>query len=158
MRRVTANRGIVMVSFVPEFTSKAFSDWYDAGGVFAMGVLKENGGDREKAKGALDAWEVANPQPPVTVADVANHIEHVRDIAGIDHVGFGSDFDGIDFTVTGLEDVSKFPNLLKELARRGWSDADLRKVAGENFLRVLDAADATARLASSSADAARRAR
>ena len=158
LRRVTANRGIVMVSFVPEFTSKAFSDWYDAGGVFAMGVLKENGGDREKAKGALDAWEVANPQPPVTVADVANHIEHVRDIAGIDHVGFGSDFDGIDFTVTGLEDVSKFPNLLKELARRGWSDADLRKVAGENFLRVLDAADATARLASSSADAARRAR
>ena len=142
LRRVTANGGIVMVSFVPEFTSKAFSDWYDAGSVFAMGVLKENGGDGEKAKGALDAWEKANPQPPVIVADVADHIEHVRDVAGIDHVGFGSDFDGIDFTVTGLEDVSKFPNLLKELARRGWSDADLRKVAGENFLRVLDAADA----------------
>ena len=142
LRRVTANGGIVMVSFVPEFTSKAFSDWYDAGSVFAMGVLKENGGDREKVKEALDAWEKANPQPPVIVADVADHIEHVRDVAGIDHVGFGSDFDGIDFTVTGLEDVSKFPNLLKELARRGWSDADLRKVAGENFLRVLDAADA----------------
>ena len=152
LRRVTANGGIVMVSFVPEFTSKAFSDWYDAGGVFAMGVLKENGGDREKAKGALDAWEKEHPQPAVTVADVANHVEHVRDVAGIDHVGFGSDFDGIDFTVTGLEDVSKFPNLLKELARRGWSDADLRKVAGENFLRVLDAADAVAAAAGSIAN------
>ena len=155
LRRLTANGGIVMVSFVPEFTSKAFSDWYDAGGVFAMGVLKENGGDREKAKEALDAWEKANPQPPVTVADVANHIEHVRDVAGIDHVGFGSDFDGIDFTVTGLEDVSNFPNLLKELARRGWSDADLRKVAGENFLRVLDEADAVAKLAVSTAETGR---
>lgn len=147
LRRLTANGGVVMVSFVPEFTSKKFSDWYDAGGVFAMGVLKENGGDREKARAALDAWEKANPQPAVTIAEVANHIEHVRDVAGIDHVGFGSDFDGIDFTVTGLEDVSTFPNLLKELAGRGWSDADLRKVAGENFLRVLDQADAVANTA-----------
>lgn len=144
LRRLTANGGVVMVSFVPEFTSKVFSDWYDAGGVFAMGVLEKNGGNREKSRPAMDAWEKANPQPAVTVADVADHIEHVRDVAGIDHVGFGSDFDGIDFTVTELEDVSKFPNLVKELARRGWSDADLRKVAGENFLRVLDEADAVA--------------
>jgi membrane dipeptidase len=78
------------------------------------------------------------------VPDVADHVEHIRDVAGIDHVGFGSDFDGIDFTVTGLEDVSTFPRLLEELARRGWSNEDLRKVAGENFLRVLDAADAVA--------------
>ena len=145
LRRLTANGGIVMISFVPEFTSKAFSDWYDAGGVFAMGVLEKNGGDREAARAELDMWEIANPQPAVTVADVADHIEHVRDVAGIDHVGFGSDFDGIDFTVNGLEDVSKFPNLLEELAKRGWSDADLGKVAGENFLRVLDKADAVAK-------------
>lgn len=149
LRRLAANGGIVMVSFVPEFTRKEFSDWYDAGGVFATAVLEKNGGNREAARAALDAWEKANPQPAVTVADVADHIEHVRDVAGIDHVGFGSDFDGIDFTVTGLEDVSKFPNLLKELARRGWSDDDLRKVAGENFLRVLDEADAVARTAKS---------
>lgn len=145
LRRLTANGGVVMISFVPAFTSKAFSDWYDAGSAFAVAVLKANGGDPEKAHGALDAWESTNPQPKVAVADVADHIEHVRDVAGIDHVGFGSDFDGIDVTVAGLEDVSKFPNLLKELARRGWSDADLRKVAGENFLRVLDAADAVAK-------------
>lgn len=150
LRRLTANGGVVMVSFVPEFTRKEFADWYDAGGVSATGVLAENGGNREVSRPEMDAWEVANPQPSVTFVDVADHIEHVRDIAGIDHVGLGSDFDGIDFTVTGLEDVSKFPNLLKELARRGWSDADLRKVAGDNFLRVLDDADAVARTFASS--------
>lgn len=150
LRRLTANGGVVMVSFVPEFTRKEFADWYDAGGVFATGVLAKNGGDREASRPAMDAWEAANPQPPVTVLDVADHIEHVRNMAGIDHVGLGSDFDGIDFTVTGLEDVSRFPNLLKELARRGWSDADLRKLAGENFLRVLDQADAVARTFASS--------
>ncbi|HET6546534.1 MAG TPA: dipeptidase, partial [Rhodanobacteraceae bacterium] len=142
LRRMPANGGIVMVSFVPEFTSKEFSDWYDAGDAFWSRLLKDHGGDRALANPLMDAWEKAHPKPPVTVADVADHVEHVRDVAGVDHVGLGSDFDGIDFTVSGLEDVSKFPNLLQELARRGWSDADLRKVAGENFLRVLDVADA----------------
>ena len=133
-----------MVSFVPEFTSKAFSDWYDAGSEYAEQVLAQHNGDRDVTKPLMDAWELAHPAPPVTVADVADHVEHVRDVAGIDHVGIGSDFDGIDFTVTGLEDVSKFPNLLEELAKRGWSDTELRKLSGENFLRVLDAADAAA--------------
>jgi membrane dipeptidase len=142
LRRMRGNGGIVMVSFVPEFTSKAFSDWYDAGGVYATQLMEQYKGDRAKAKPLMDAWEKANPAPVVTVAEVANHVEHVREVAGIDHVGIGSDFDGVDFTVTGLQDVSTFPNLLEELAGRGWSDADLRKLAGENFLRVLDAADA----------------
>jgi membrane dipeptidase len=142
LRRLPANGGIVMVSFVAEFTRKEFSDWYDAGDAYWAQLLKDHGGDRAIANPLMDAWEKAHPKPPVTVADVADHVEHVRDAAGIDHVGIGSDFDGIDFTVTGLEDVSKFPNLIEELARRGWTDADLRKLAGENFLRVLDAADA----------------
>ncbi|MGA9335810.1 MAG: membrane dipeptidase, partial [Rudaea sp.] len=142
LRRMRGNGGIVMVSFVPEFTSKAYSDWYDAGSVYATQVLKRYNGDRAATKPFMDAWEQAHPAPPVTVADVADHVEHVRDVAGIDHVGLGSDFDGIEYTVNGLEDVSKFTNLFEELARRGWSDADLRKVAGENFLRVLNAADA----------------
>jgi membrane dipeptidase len=90
----------------------------------------------------MEAWEKANPRPVVTIAQVADHIEHIRDVAGIDHVGIGGDFDGIDFTVTGLEDVSTYPALLEELARRGWSDGDLAKLAGENILRVLAAADA----------------
>lgn len=145
LRRLPANGGLVMVSFVPEFTNKAFGDWYDAGDVAWHGYLKANNGDRALADPLMDAWEKANPQPPVTIADVADHVEHIRDVAGIDHVGLGSDFDGIDFTVKGLEDVSTFPALLEELARRGWSDKDLKKLAGENFLRVLDAADARAR-------------
>ncbi|MEO8459331.1 MAG: dipeptidase [Dokdonella sp.] len=142
LQRLNANGGIVMVSFVPEFTRKEFADWYDAGDAYWSQLLKDHDGNRAVAGPLMDAWEKAHTKPAVTVADVADHVEHVRSVAGIDHVGIGSDFDGIDFTVTGLEDVSKFPNLLMELARRGWSDADLRKVAGENFLRVLDAADA----------------
>jgi len=81
-----------------------------------------------------------------TIADVANHIEHVRRVAGVDHVGIGSDFDGISSTPAGLEDVSKFPDLFAELSRRGWSDEELRKVAGENMLRVIKTAERTARL------------
>ena len=74
-----------------------------------------------------------------TLAQVADHIEHVRQVAGVDHVGIGSDFDGIDDVPVGLEDVSKFPDLFAELIRRGWSDADLKKLAGQNLLRVLRA-------------------
>ncbi|MEO8161616.1 MAG: dipeptidase [Arenimonas sp.] len=142
LRRLPGNGGLVMVSFAPEFNSKAFDDWWNAGDLAWQRLMKENKDNREIAGPLMDAWEQANPKPLVTIADVANHIEHVRDLAGIDHVGLGSDFDGIDMTVTGLEDVSKFPALLEELARRGWSDEDIAKVAGENFLRVLDAADA----------------
>ena len=82
---------------------------------------------------------------PATLADVADHIEHIRDVAGIDHVGIGSDFDGIPTYVVGLEDVSKFPALFEELARRGWPDEDLGKLAGENLLRVMREAEAVAR-------------
>ena len=81
-------------------------------------------------------WNRANPVR-ATLADVADHIEHIRDVAGVDHVGIGSDFDGIPTHVEGLEDVSTFPALFMELARRGWSDEDLKKLAGENLLRVM---------------------
>ncbi len=81
-----------------------------------------------------------------TISDVANHIEHVRDVAGIDHVGIGSDFDGISSTPVGLEDVSTFPSLFAELSCRGWSDQDMRKLAGENVLRVMRQAERVARI------------
>ena len=83
--------------------------------------------------------------PSATISDVADHIEHIRDVAGIDHVGIGSDFDGIPTHVEGLEDVSTYPALFEELVRRGWSDAELRKLAGENLLRVMSEAEAVAR-------------
>ena len=83
--------------------------------------------------------------PKVTVAAVADHIEHIRDLAGVDHIGIGSDYDGNDSWPTGLEDVSKFPNLIAELVRRGWSDEDILKVMGGNVLRALEQAEAVAR-------------
>jgi membrane dipeptidase len=92
----------------------------------------------------MEAWSAAHPRPQATLAQVADHIDHVRKVAGPDHVGIGSDFDGITHTPVGLEDVSTFPALFAELVRRGWSDDDLRQLAGRNLLRVLRAAEATA--------------
>ena len=83
-------------------------------------------------------WDKSHPPVHATIADVADHIEHIRKVAGVDNVGLGSDFDGTGNDLPdGLQDVSTFPALLVELARRGWSDADLRKVAGENVLRAM---------------------
>jgi membrane dipeptidase len=83
--------------------------------------------------------------PPATLAQVADHVEHVRRVAGVDHVGIGSDFDGITRVVRGLEDVSTYPALFAELSRRGWREEELAKLAGGNVLRVLRAAEETAR-------------
>src|SRR5690606_14890685 len=116
LRRMPENGGIVMVTFVPAFVSEA---------------VRTHTGD--------------GPAPRATIADVVAHIEHIRNVAGIDHVGIGGDFDGISSTPDGLEDVSTYPALFAELVRRGWSDDDLRKLAGENLLRVFREAEATAR-------------
>ena len=149
--QVKANRGIVMVTFPPLYISDAFRRWsseHDAekarlnappyGGLFI--------GQPEKAAAALADWERTHPAPAVSIAMVADHIEHIVKVAGIDHVGIGSDFDGMgtDYPV-GLNDVSHYPELLAELMRRGWSDADVAKLAGGNILRVLDEAEVVAR-------------
>ena len=102
-------------------------------------------GQPDRARAALAEWDARHPAPAVTIADVADRIDHVRKTAGVDHVGLGSDFDGIPVTPTGLEGVDKYPALLVELARRGWSDADLAKVAGENLLRVMARAEEVAK-------------
>ncbi len=109
-----------------------------------MDQLKASVSDTAEQRRLNDEWKAAHPQPPATLKQVADHIEHVRDVAGIDHVGIGSDFDGIDTVPQGLEDVSKFPQLFAELIRRGWSDGDLKKLAGQNLLRAFRAAEATA--------------
>jgi membrane dipeptidase len=98
-------------------------------------------GQPERAKTALAEWERAHPKPVVTISDVADHFERVRAVAGIDYVGVGSDFDGIPEAPVGLDGVDKYPALLEELARRGWSDADLAKLAGGNLLRVFTRAE-----------------
>jgi membrane dipeptidase len=145
LKRLPANGGVVMVAFVPPFTSQAVASWsarYDsaARGFRKMRVADSAGFARDTAE-----WLHENPAPRATLPQVADHVEHIRDVAGIDHVGIGGDFDGITEVVHGLEDVSTYPALFAELAKRGWSDDDLRKLAGENFLRVFAQAEAVAR-------------
>jgi membrane dipeptidase len=91
----------------------------------------------------MDAWFEANPGPPATVSDVADHIDHVREVAGIDHVGIGSDFDGAPTMPEGLEDGSRYPALFEELASRGYGHEDLGQIAGRNVLRVMREAERT---------------
>ena len=143
LARLPRNGGVVMVTFVPAFVSPEAAAW-DGQAREHFDQLKATVSDTAERRRLNDEWKAAHPQPPATLKQVADHIEHVRDVAGIDHVGIGSDFDGIDTVPQGLEDVSKFPELFAELIRRGWSDADLKKLAGQNLLRVLHAAEATA--------------
>jgi len=144
LRRVTKNGGVVMVAFVPEFVSQQVQDWSRVANAARDSLRQRVGDDPGAMRAARQEWLAAHPQPRATVAQVADHVEHVRDVAGIDHVGIGSDFDGTDEMPVGLEDVSRFPALFAELARRGWSDADLAKLADENILRVVDEAQQVA--------------
>jgi membrane dipeptidase len=144
LARLSGNGGVVMVSFVPPFVSQEVRD-AQAAEDEALKTELQNVKDDSIQQRIRSTYRESHPLPRATLAQVADHIEHVRAVAGVDHVGIGSDFDGIDTTPVGLEDVSQFPALFAELIRRGWSDADLRKLAGENLLRVLSAAEATAR-------------
>jgi len=142
LARLPRNGGVVMVTFVPSFVSNEFKQWEASGDSALKGLHALP--DTAEARRDWEQWKGAHPPPAATLAQVADHIEHVRQVAGVDHVGIGSDFDGVDYTPVGLEDVSKFPELFAELIRRGWSDADLKKLAGQNLLRVLRQAEATA--------------
>jgi membrane dipeptidase len=145
LRRLPENGGVVMITFVPAFVSKAVSDHADRQRNEQLRLRQRFGADTAGLRAAVAEWDAQNPMPKATMADVVAHIEHVREVAGIDHVGIGGDFDGITEVVEGLEDVSTYPALLAELSRRGWSEADLRKLAGENVLRVLAAAERAAK-------------
>jgi membrane dipeptidase len=141
LARLPKNGGVVMVPFVTSFVSKEVKEWGDAQTAAATEARQRLGSDTAAFRRAGEDWVKAHPQPKATLGQVADHIEHVRKVAGVDHVGIGSDFDGITDLVVGLEDVSKFPDLFAELSRRGWTDADLKKLAGENVLRVLKQAE-----------------
>ena len=144
LRRVTTNGGIVMVPFVTGFVSPAVL-LYDQSTRPVMGELRAKyGSDTAGITREVKQWTAAHPSPRATLSQVADQIEYVRKVAGVDHVGIGSDFDGITEVVQGLEDVSTFPALFAELVRRGWSDADLKKLAGENLLRVFGQAERVA--------------
>jgi membrane dipeptidase len=149
LKLVAQNGGVVMVNFATAYVSQARNAWVaDRAAELARYNSPPYGGlyigQPERAKAALAAWDKAHPKPEVTLSQVADHIEHIRQVAGIDHVGLGSDFDGIPDTPQGLEGVDRYPALLAELMRRGWSDEDIAKLAGGNVLRVLADAQAVA--------------
>ncbi|MFP5355750.1 MAG: dipeptidase, partial [Gemmatimonadota bacterium] len=140
LRRLPKNGGVVMVVFYPGFISSKVAAHAASRGAEADRLRARFSSDTVAAMRELEAWDKANPAPHATLADVADHIEHVRKVAGIDHVGIGSDFDGTGNQLPeGLHDVSTYPALLVELSKRGWTESELRKLAGENVLRVMTA-------------------
>jgi len=141
LARLPKNGGVVMVPFVTVFTSGAVKANDDSLQAFTAAAARRRGADTVGLRAEIATWQRAHPRPSATIADVADHIEHVRKVAGVDHVGIGGDFDGIPETVLGLEDVSTYPAIFAELAHRGWSDADLAKLASGNVLRVLARAE-----------------
>ena len=149
LKLVAKNGGVVMVNFAPGYVSEARRRW-DADFAAEKSRLDSPPfgglyiGDPERAKSELAKWKTEHAAPAVGVNDVADHVQHIRDVAGVDHVGIGSDFDGIPEAPTGLDGVDKYPALFAELARRGWSDADLSKLAGANLLRAMEGAEKVA--------------
>jgi membrane dipeptidase len=145
LRMLPRNGGVVMVNFCPCFiarTALAHAARADS----AARALREQLNDSAEIARRMEAWLRQNPAPRGTVSDVADHIDHIRKVAGIDHIGMGADFDGIGGTSpVGLEDVSRYPNLFAELLKRGYSEEDLRKIAQLNALRAMKAMEETAR-------------
>jgi membrane dipeptidase len=141
---VRRTSSIVMVAFVPAFVSPAGAEAFRAGMEETERLRAEHPDEPQVVREAMDAWFASRPEVPATVSDVADHIDHVRDVAGIEHIGVGSDFDGAPAMAEGLEDVSRYPVLFAELADRGYSEDDLTAIAGRNVLRVMREAERTA--------------
>jgi membrane dipeptidase len=139
LTRLRVNGGVCMVTFVPAFVSQEVSDWYAQAEKGARDAGVEWGTDGAAA--FWESWGVRHPRPRAFLWQVADHIEHVREVAGLEHVGIGGDFDGAGTMPVGLEDVSRYPDLLRELADRGWSRSELKALTAENILRVLTDSD-----------------
>jgi membrane dipeptidase len=143
LERLRANGGVCMVTFVPAFVSQECADWFAGLKEFtaSKGLDVRSFTDIRSVE---PEWTAAHPAPRATLSQVADHIEHVRSVAGIEHVGIGGDFDGTTEVTEGLEDVSTYPALFAELLCRGWSESDCRALAGGTILRVLRAAESYA--------------
>lgn len=144
LKRLATTDGVVMVNFAPSFVSEEVRQY---GGLEEAETARLKDvmiGDPDGAAKALEEWKKNNPEPHATLKQVADHVDYLRKVAGIDHVGIGGDLDGITSVPVGLEDVSKYPDLFAELIRRGYSDEDLKKIMGLNLLRVLRKTEAVA--------------
>lgn len=138
LSKMAAGGGVCQVTFVPGFVSPAYKAWVDeATAAMADSPGAGSPGDYEARHRFLDAYAREHPRPVATLGDVADHVDHVREVAGVDHVGLGGDYDGVDVLPEGLEDVSCYPRLVAELLRRGWSRSDLAKLTWSNVLRVV---------------------
>ncbi len=143
LARLAVNGGVCMVAFVPFFVSQECTDWFTDLKAFAAGHGLDPD-NLEQVFGLLPEWEKDHPMPDATLAQVADHIDHVREVAGVGHVGLGADFDGTPSLPPGLQDVSRYPALFHELQRRHWSEGDLKALAGGNVLRALRDAESYA--------------
>src|SRR5438309_6049850 len=144
LRLTAANGGVVMVNFYPAYVSDAFRKWNAEEAAEEARLKSLDNGRLGRREADLKTWAAANPAPRVTVAQVADHVDHIAKIAGYDHVGIGGDLEGIESAPEGLGTVSGYPLLFAELIRRGWSDENLAKLAGGNLLRVLRQAEQVA--------------
>jgi membrane dipeptidase len=140
--RLKSNGGIIMVTAVGGFVSGAVREWNAAKAGEEARLKSLHSGYPDRVKPALDSWIVANPKPQVTLSQLADHIDYVVKRIGVDHVGIGGDFDGNTDWPEGFDDVADYPGLFAELARRGYSRADLEKIASRNMMRVMRAAEA----------------
>ncbi|MFG2197028.1 dipeptidase [Streptomyces sp. NPDC048639] len=145
LERLPGNGGVAMVTFVPKFILPAAIEWTQG----ADANMRANGlhplDTTEAGLKVQRAYEEGHPRPVATAATVADHLDHMREVAGVDHIGIGGDYDGTAFTPSGLDDVSGYPNLIAELLRRGWSSADIAKLTWHNAVRVLRSAEDVAR-------------
>jgi membrane dipeptidase len=144
LRQLPKNGGIVMVTFVPSFLSAAVNEHSRRQTAERDRLRALYPNDAARVDSGVKSWLAANPEPRATLADVANHIDHIRKVAGVDHIGIGSDFDGISTVPVGLEDVSTYPALTAELLQRGYSATDVHKILGLNVLRAMRRAEAVA--------------
>jgi membrane dipeptidase len=139
------NGGVVMVTFVPGFLSAKVAAWTKLQTAEETRLKQLSPNDDAAVRRGVDAWTKANPAPRALISDAADHIDHIRKVAGIDHIGLGGDFDGITSVPEGLEDVSKYPSLTAELLRRGYTDDEIKKILGLNILRVMRQVESVSR-------------
>ena len=139
--RLKSNGGIIMLDMVPEHTTNQFTKWVSTGDSIYFVTKQNYPNDLDVLRKVMTQWERENPKPIVTIANIADHFDYVKELIGVDYIGIGGDYDGLDYTINGLEDVSCFPNLLVELTRRGWTETELEKITSKNFLRVFEAVE-----------------
>lgn len=138
---VKENDGVVMVTYVPSFVSEELRQYYADRSGYQAELRSLYPGQPDKISEEMDTWEEENEAPKATLEQVADHIDHIRDVAGIDHIGIGADYDGISSLPVGLDDVASYPDLFAELLRRGYTEDELKQIAGLNVLRVMRSAE-----------------